>query len=589
MKKIDKDIEKRYDRAFKKAQKLKANRHYGRALKKLTKIFHHYKSINNERRAMEVLFLMGECYLDNENVEEALPLFHRVLQGVNKIPNDRLEAAVFQRLGIIYGKLADQKKSLRHFFNSYKRYKMLNDIPNQIVGLSSIGLLFKEAQNIVKALKYFHKAEKLCEKNQIYSEIAPIYQNLADLYLELRDLGQFKKYMNLSLQTFENISGEDRLTTFFINLMATMGNISDFEGEEEILLDLLKYSEENNLKGCKITLLLNLGKFYLRKGELDKAEVLTLKALKITNQENISRELCRVNYDLAVIYRNKKDYPNAIEFAQKSLDLSKKTNSLKFSIDNYLILGKIYYDLGRYHQSYRNYSEALNLFRQILDQFSTKELRESYKENFKELPEILANINDIIENQAIEPELLELTNVKQIGIQACKAGERLIEDFNKQKCQDQNDLLERTIVSEFKKTIKEIKLLLPKYSFNVALRDFEEALGIYDSGRKAPLSLIRSVLEGIVKKIVKKLGKKPKGMKKSLEFLEKEQIIKATPQNKQDPHVERSAIYKIYGVLSNYGSHPSPQDSEITPNIFISTIGIIHLILKRFDLVKHKV
>ena len=68
----------------------------------------------------------------------------------------------------------------------------------------------------------------------------------------------------------------------------------------------------------------------------------------------------------------------------------------------------------------------------------------------------------------------------------------------------------------------------------------------------------------------------------NLEILEQLEIFKPTPDNIQDKHIERSTVYKIYGILSNYGSHSTPQDSEITPNIFINSISWIHLILKRF-------
>ncbi|TXT66238.1 MAG: hypothetical protein BAJALOKI3v1_40048 [Promethearchaeota archaeon] len=86
-----------------------------------------------------------------------------------------------------------------------------------------------------------------------------------------------------------------------------------------------------------------------------------------------------------------------------------------------------------------------------------------------------------------------------------------------------------------------------------------------------------------MKEIIKSFGKKPKNMMKNLETLEKHKILKETPENKQDTHIERSSVYKTFGILSNYGSHSTPQDSDTTPNIFINTINWIHLILKRYN------
>ena len=209
-------------------------------------------------------------------------------------------------------------------------------------------------------------------------------------------------------------------------------------------------------------------------------------------------------------------------------------------------------------------------------------MRDSYYENFKELPDILEEINNLIEQSSFEPNLNELESLKETSIEMCKTANKIIEDFNNKKCREQQEALEIKIINILKGQLKEIKALLAEHNFNVVIDDFNEALELYDSKRKAPLSLIRTVLEGLVKGIIFKIGKKPKSMIKNLEILEQSDILKPTPDNKQDTHIEKSTVYKIYGILSNYGSHSTPQDSDITPNIFINTIGWIHLILKRF-------
>ncbi len=583
MKKIQKDIEKQYIKDYKRAIKLKENREFDKTIAISKKLYNHYKSNNEESLAAETLFLMAECYLDDEKVEEALPILEKILESIKIFPNDKLEAATSQRLGIVHMKLGNQEESLKSFIKSYKIYKSLNDILNQIIGLSSLGLYYKEKRDLERALDYYHKAEELSIKNEIYIEIAQIYRNLADLYLEFRDLDKIKKYIDLALSSYSNIQDPDRILAFFINLTALLGNLEDSDIEEELLYYFLEYSEENHLKGCKITILLNLGKFYLKKENYDKSEQLTLQALELASEDNIYREICIAYYNLAVIYRRTGEYGRSIEFAGKSLEFSKRFKYLKLQIDNYLVLGRINDELKNYLQSFRNYTQALNVFRTILDKISTKELRDLYQENFKELPETLEKINNLIDSGSVQPEINELKNLKEIGIEACKTANKLIEDFNNQKCKEQQEALEIKIINILKEQLKDIKKLLEKHSFTVVINDFDEALELYDSKRKAPLSLIRNVLEGLVKGIVTKVGKKPKSMIKNLEILELHEVLKSTPDNKQDIHIERTTVYKIYGILSNYGSHSTPQDSDITANIFINTLGWIHLILKRYE------
>jgi tetratricopeptide (TPR) repeat protein len=312
----------------------------------------------------------------------------------------------------------------------------------------------------------------------------------------LRDIDQFNNYINLALNSYESIQDLDRILIFFINILSTLGTLEEFDNEEEILYYMLEYSEGNNLKGCKIIVLLDLGKIYLRKGNYERSEQSTLNALKIAQESNIRREICATYYDLAVIYKSKGENNKAINFAKKSIDISKEIGDIKLKVKNFLILGEIYYKLDKYLQSYRNYAEALTIFRNILDKLSKKELRGKYKENFQELPKILDKMNKILENSTFEPRLNELIEIKENGTKVCQTATENIEDFNTEKCKTQNEILKQIIVDQFKREIKEINQLLIKYNFKTALRDFNEAQELFDSKRKAPLSLIKNVLEG---------------------------------------------------------------------------------------------
>jgi len=75
--------------------------------------------------------------------------------------------------------------------------------------------------------------------------------------------------------------------------------------------------------------------------------------------------------------------------------------------------------------------------------------------------------------------------------------------------------------------------MLTEFNFTTVVKDFNEAIEIYDENRRAPIPLIRNVLEGTIKGIIRKVGKKLKAMRKNLETLERYKILKPTPKNRQ--------------------------------------------------------
>jgi tetratricopeptide (TPR) repeat protein len=417
---------------------------------------------------------------------------------------------------------------------------------------------------------------------KINTEETENIESTREIFLDFRDIDKFNKFINLALEYYKYIQDPDKLLTLIMNITTTLANLTEFDGEEEKFYEFLEYSEQHNLKGCKITLLLNLGKFYFKQENYEKSEELTHQALELALEDNIYRDICSAYYNLAVIYKYRKQYTEAIKHAKKSLEINQEINKTDIAIRNNLILGSLYYELGEFSDSYRYYSITLNLFRKILDHISKKELRDSYQENFKELPEILAQINEIIEKGEIYPDIGEIINLKEIGRKVCKKGKELFEDFNNQECKEQQKVLESKYLEILKKQFNEIQHILTEFNFTTVVKDFNEAIEIYDEDRRAPIPLIRNVLEGTIKGILRKIGKKPKSMRKNLENLENRKILKSTPENKQDPHIEVSTLYKIYGMLSNYGSHSTPRYPDITPNLFINTISWIHSILKRF-------
>ncbi len=136
----------------------------------------------------------------------------------------------------------------------------------------------------------------------------------------------------------------------------------------------------------------------------------------------------------------------------------------------------------------------------------------------------------------------------------------------------------------FKKIIPSIQISFKLLNYDGLLRDFNEALELYKPERKAPIAMMRIVYEGLITNLIKEFNEKPINMKRNLEILEIHEILRETPGNRGDKHLDLTYSYNLYSRLSYYGSHPNPNGQDIYRQLFFETIGWMEILLKRFDL-----
>ncbi|MCC7430605.1 S-layer homology domain-containing protein [bacterium] len=114
-----------------------------------------------------------------------------------------------------------------------------------------------------------------------------------------------------------------------------------------------------------------IGTVFLKKQELTLAKINFIKALEL-DKNSINALL-----GLAQISNFEKQNENALEFLEKA----EKLDNTKVS--TYLLLGRVYFDLQKFHESYKNYGKVLELSPQ---NFEAK-IKLKNLENYKNEPE----------------------------------------------------------------------------------------------------------------------------------------------------------------------------------------------------------
>lgn len=124
-----------------------------------------------------------------------------------------------------------------------------------------------------------------------------------------------------------------------------------------------------------------------------------------------------------------------------------------------------------------------------------------------------------------------------------------------------------------------IEKKLEEFEFAKTLANYKSAIKIYKTDYKGAISLLRSTFESLVDEIIESNGEPLKGNRKAkIVQLTNWEILKKI---ERDNEVEHS--YRIFGLLSHYGSHTEPITEEEANFLFISTLAFIWFLIKRYE------
>ena len=124
-----------------------------------------------------------------------------------------------------------------------------------------------------------------------------------------------------------------------------------------------------------------------------------------------------------------------------------------------------------------------------------------------------------------------------------------------------------------------IEKKLEEFEFAKTLANYKSAIKIYKTDYKGAISLLRSTFESLVDEIIESEGETLKNNQKDkIAQLTNWEILKKIDR---DNEVEHS--YRIFGLLSHYGSHTELITEEEANFLFISTLAFIWFLIKRYE------
>jgi signal transduction histidine kinase len=213
---------------------------------------------------------------------------------------------------------------------------------------------------------------------EILMQALPLFEQLRDsngLAHTLNDIGNIYKrrehysealgYYNHALTVFERIGNIEGAVLELCNMGATWRMQGDYEQSRAQSLKALQSAETISYKYGIVFASTNLGQYWMYWGQYDSAMAYFQRALALSQEIRSDKYTGQLHYLIGGVYAKKKDFPRAIEFATRGVEIAKKARFAERVKEGYQTFVEIYtaerdfQTALQYHHLYTNLKDSL--------------------------------------------------------------------------------------------------------------------------------------------------------------------------------------------------------------------------------------
>ncbi len=273
------------------------------------------------QRVGELLTRMDES--KNQDAEVVLDDGRRALDLLAHTPDDRLEAAVHNRMALAWRIKGDYRLALEHA----------------------------------------GQARTAAERGGIESEMASSLFNIAIMHFSLADYAEARRYTGEARAAFGAI-GDRSGVARVLNLEGVIGrHQGNYDSALELLLESLAIEEElENPRGIRRTLT-NIGLVHWNLGEHRRALEIYHRLLDDYPESETSRGLASVLNNIGLCHWELGEHEPALEHYFKALDIRRQLNDNNGLASLHNNIGLVYQHQSKYQSALEHYDQSLELAR----------------------------------------------------------------------------------------------------------------------------------------------------------------------------------------------------------------------------------
>jgi len=288
------------------------------------KALSHSAKINYQKGHIDALFNIGNYYSDKGNQDKAISTYLEALQTAINNNLTFLQIKIYKSLGTQYYFKDDYGKAIEEYLTGVEIANKLNDI-NMLSQLNeNIAILYAKTNYYTESLKYFEIADELNKKINDQIRVSKTTCNIANLYVLINKPEHALKIITKSIKIIE----KKELIPWLAFAYEVKGKAylkkGDYYSANFWLNKSLKMHENGSVfnERLKVHVMNGIGEVNIGLEKYDLAENYALVAFEIASRLNESTEIIKSADILSLIYKNKKDFKNALKYQEISKKIS---------------------------------------------------------------------------------------------------------------------------------------------------------------------------------------------------------------------------------------------------------------------------
>ncbi|MCC5638766.1 CHAT domain-containing protein [Nostoc sp. CHAB 5844] len=302
-----------------------------------------------------------------QEYQQAIPIFQQVLVMVREQKDQKLEALVLNELGFCYSALGQKQQALSFYNQALPLLRAVGDRSGEATTLNNIGRVHEDLGEQEKALSFYNQALPLYLAVEDRSGEATTLNNIGSAYWALGEQEKALSFYNQALPLYLAVGNRFGEAVTLNNI----GSVYDALGEK--LKALSFYNQALPLRRAvgdrsgEAATLNNIGSVYHALGEQEKALPFYNQALPLRRKvSDRSGEADTLN-NIGSAYWALGEQEKALSFYNQALPLYLAVEDRSGEATTLNNIGSVYHALGEQEKALPFYNQALPLRRAVGD------------------------------------------------------------------------------------------------------------------------------------------------------------------------------------------------------------------------------
>ena len=358
-------------------------------------------------------------YFNGEN-KAVYEIFLKCEELAHEINEPKWIAESIKNIGRILHRMGEYEKARDKYFKALEILNENNFISEKPRYLNHLASAYQFTNEFEKQCECLREALKISKELGDDYSLAKINNSIGVYYEIFREYDKALKYMEKAIKFFETQDNDYTLVKSLNLISSVKTKMGDFD---DALVDVRRAYEiakdTNDVYNIAYSLR-NIIRIFYNQAKYEECLDYFNELLEIKDKLENKKMNCDILRIIGLVFQKFDEPKKAYAALRDSLNIAKKINYFHGITKSNEFLGDLLFESEEYLESYRFYSNSLNVFQLILNSIKDPKLRETYISLFERLPPIIQKVNSILELRSYELPSKELDSFSNEAINICR-------------------------------------------------------------------------------------------------------------------------------------------------------------------------